>query len=285
MTDNDDDLYQDLDSKSINSGWDRKRNVIQSRKKGWIRRLKTEINSGKVDALSTVRETEQQCIFPPIRVDLKKPARPKMEYISNLGFDSDLLSQSVLCMVCFSYVSIGNERVVCQHCPIVIHCSCIKNPLDYTSNKGVRGLPADYVPTSYDITWTCAFCIHDVKKKNHDALQVYKRAVVAHAFKSAVVKVQSFFRMYPKKIEFAKQVKSALILQRLHRNRHFRVAVMKERLAERRAVRVRVHATLVSSRISCRNAGTSRYHPMKLSPHREGQVATGRHTESSRWLQ
>jgi hypothetical protein len=237
-------LYTDLDSKTMNSGWNQKRKAIQTRKKGWIGRLKSDIDTGKVDAIQSARKTEDGSCHPRQQfIDLKKPVRPKVEYVSNLGVDADHLSLSVLCMVCFSYVSIGNERVVCQHCPVVIHCSCIKNPLDYTSleYKAQNSESENAIPTSYDITWTCAFCIHDIKKKNHDSLDRYRRAMVRHVFKTAVVKVQSFFRMHPKRIDFQKKVACAMVLQRLHRNRHFRVAVMRERLIERRAVRLRIH--------------------------------------------
>ena len=217
--DTNDSLYADLDSKKVNSGWNQRRKAIQTRKRGWIRRLKSDISLGKVEAKATSRneneeEGGQGGMFPPIHIDLKKPPHPKMEYISNLGFDVDHLSQSVLCMVCFSYVSIGNERVVCQHCPVVIHGYCIKNPLDYTSReyKESSSYSEAVMPTSYDITWTCAFCIHDVKKKNHEAEQKWKKEMVNHAFKASVVKLQSFFRMFPQKMRFKQQVSSAKVM-------------------------------------------------------------------------
>lgn len=251
-TESDSDLYQDLDSKSIKSGWSQRRNIIQSRKKGWMGRLKSDIMTGKVEALNSARNNEKCSVdftmFPPIHVDLKRPVLPVMEKVSNLAVDS--LSQSVLCMVCFSYVSIGSERVVCQHCPVVIHFSCIENPMDYhMSGEGKNvfsqiGKNYHNIPTSYDIKWTCAFCIHDVNKKNHDAVTKYHKDMVSHVFKSAIVKVQSYFRMYPQKVGFQRKIVSVKILQRLYRHRHFRVAVVIERLLERRAVRLRVHEVI-----------------------------------------
>lgn len=209
------DLYTDLDSKKVNSGWNQKRNAIETRKKGWIRRLKSDISYGNVESEPTARGNEEEGMFPPIQIKLKKPHHPKMEFISNLGMDHvDHLSQSVLCMVCFSYVSIGNERVVCQHCPVVIHCYCIENPLDYTSaeyHENCAKSDSAIIPTSYDITWTCAFCIHDVKKKNHEAKEKWKKAMVNHVFNASVVKLQSFFRMYPKKMFFRHQISCAKV--------------------------------------------------------------------------
>jgi hypothetical protein len=269
--DDNEDLYLDLDSKTFQSGWNTKRNIVQSRKKGWIKRLKKDINNGKVDAVSSAHEVameqkhekDKKFCLPPIHVNLKKPPKPLVEQVSSLSVDVDHLSQSVLCMVCFNYVSIGNERVVCQHCPVVIHCSCIKNAMDYVDDHAKQQF-TDHgaTPTSYDITWTCAFCIHDIKKKNHDAMNRYQTDMVNHIFKSSIVKMQAFFRMYPKKMEFKKKVASAKILQRLHRNRHFRVAVMNERLVERRAVRIRIHeviAYLEDPEVMMRDVHNSKY--------------------------
>lgn len=249
-------LYVDLDSKT-RSGWSQKKRAIQTRKRGWISRLKADICDGRVSAIETTTKTcsktgrqDGNTLLPPIRISLQKPSTPQLDSIQALHADEDASSQSILCMICFSFVSIGNERVVCRNCPVVVHSYCIKNPLDYASQdfkdrlKNAKSTE-EIVPTSFDLSWACAFCIHDVKKKNHDALKKYHQAMLSHKFKLSLVKIQALFRMQPQRRWFIKIVKCAKILQRLYRNRHFRCAIVNDRLSERRAVRIRLHEVIV----------------------------------------
>ena len=237
----DDDLYIDLDSK-VNSGWKEKRSVVQNRKKGWMKRLRTNMNKGKVEVVDYKAKSERGTNFPQVKIDLTTPVKPRVEDIESLG-GGDHCADSVLCMVCFNYVSIGNERIVCEHCPVVIHLSCISNIKDYVT-EGFRsqhshGRKID--PIADNVRWTCAFCIHDVKKMNNHNMNKYEKAMSRHNFKKAVVRLQSMFRMLPLKRAFARQVLCAKIIQKLHRNRHYREAIVRDRMAERRCVRLRIH--------------------------------------------
>lgn len=95
--------------------------------------------------------------------------------------------------------------------------------------------------TTRDVHWVCPFCIHEVNVGNDFNSRKYTRLLSLHRAKKAVIQIQSVMRMYPRRRKFIMMCKACRTIQRFHRSRNFRRALIKERTNQRRAVRIRLH--------------------------------------------
>lgn len=253
---------KELDFTSENSDWKQKTRIIKKRPKGWMKRFQKDMRDGRVEyvrdhenvlaRVKSFRSLELAACWNEPLFHSKRPVKPKEVCLSDLKPDSDRLRKSSLCLVCFNMVGFDAERVSCGNCPVVAHSSCMKTNISADTNKECPPAKYQQEEGSYGwgvindtFNWTCPFCIHEVKLLNKYRKERYDVAKTSHSEKVAILLLQSHVRMFPIKKRYNLMVAAAIKLQRFHRSQHLRRALIRERLAQRRPVRVFIHEVTV----------------------------------------
>lgn len=95
------------------------------------------------------------------------------------------------------------------------------------------------------VSWCCEFCQHEVIISNNFFNRKYSSKLIIYKERRAIVKLQALFRMYPLRKSYLDNKYAALKIQKFHRSRNFRRALIKERTFQKRAVRIRLHEVIL----------------------------------------
>eukprot|EP00602_Paraphysomonas_sp_CaronLab_P011505 CAMPEP_0185038568 /NCGR_PEP_ID=MMETSP1103-20130426/34367_1 /TAXON_ID=36769 /ORGANISM="Paraphysomonas bandaiensis, Strain Caron Lab Isolate" /LENGTH=761 /DNA_ID=CAMNT_0027577055 /DNA_START=67 /DNA_END=2352 /DNA_ORIENTATION=- len=260
------------------SDWSSKKKYIENRPRGWLTRFASEYS--RVNTDSGRKRATSDLDYASTAVTLEEPVQPILYKVDGLKPFKDTTLQSNFCLVCWNMVTVGPTRICCQHCPVVVHRYCVSNIEDYIvpepeekcsspiiesgaklprseSRRVAKVLNSDLPAKSRrtkskgesleapslvsKIRWVCPFCIHEVNVSNDFYTRKYLRCTALHRAKKAVILIQSLVRMVPKRIKFLDMARASRAIQRFHRSRNFRRALIKERTTQKRAVRIRLH--------------------------------------------
>jgi len=258
---------EELEVINDHSDWKVKTKMIQRRSRGWMGRLQKDMAQGRVECPDdSGNEDRSSCLTRAgsMRVltltakfteaeRTKKPPRPQLDIYSDLKPFKNNLLKSSLCVVCFDIVGYDFQRLSCAYCPVVAHSFCVTSkPALFPDDKTIAQEEEDRAETTgaSEQHWSCPFCIHEVKLGNKHRQEKYFAAVKEHAEKEAILLLQSHVRMYPSRKRYRMLVAAAITVQRFHRSQHLRRALIRDRLTQRRPLRLCIHQVTLFCEVS-----------------------------------